>query len=364
MNKILLLSFLFFSYTTSASICDTSLGQKPSYKEYCEKQSKHISKFDIKLIFEDFEDSKKENTTVTSSEIDTVFQKFVNDYSHPNLNKEELKSIYFLKLLAKHGDKIGVSDKRKYNSQIKRSVSNINKSTKILDEGGTRKKSRIDRYLKSVNKQIQSYGMEFTLKAIEEEKKNIEYHFEQAKNKAYRDALISFEIDSNAKNLEIYLDGRKIGKTPKSISLEPRRYRLLIKNEAFRDETIISPLVEKFYFADLKDSSWTKKRLSSIRSDLLSSSQNGMIFQNEVNQKALEALKQANSFVKSYKDSNIKLYGLDPEIEDLQLQAKSQLEGLGKQIDQHITSAVSLSDLEMRLKDSKKLQRDLKKDGL
>ena len=93
MNKYLLLLVLLFPYTASASICDTSLGQKPSYKEYCEKQSKHISEFDIKLIFEDFEDSRKKNTTVTSLEIDAVFQKFVNDYSHPNLNKEELKNI-------------------------------------------------------------------------------------------------------------------------------------------------------------------------------------------------------------------------------------------------------------------------------
>ena len=125
MNKNFLLIFLLFSFSVSASICDTSLGQKPSYKEYCGKQNKHISKFDIQLTFEDFEDSKKKNLTVTSLEIDTAFQKFVNDYSHPNLNKEELKNIYFLKLLSKHGDQIGVSDKRKYNSQIKRSIKSI-----------------------------------------------------------------------------------------------------------------------------------------------------------------------------------------------------------------------------------------------
>lgn len=364
MKKGFLALLFFLSSSISSSICETPLGQKTSYKDYCERKNELASKFNIKLSFQDFEDSKKLNLRVTSEEIDYVLNEQIEEYFFPNLSKSELKDIYLFNLLAQHSEEIGVQQKRKYNSQVKRYFKNLNKSLKILENNGSRKESRIDRHLKGIRKQVQAYGMEFTNKAVDKEKEIIRYHFEAAKKSSYEDSLIDFEIKANASSIRIYLDGKSIGRSPKKIFLEPRKYSLLLKSEAFNEELTIDPSEKDFYFADFSNSKWTKSKASSLLSSLQESTSIKLEFNESLDKESFRTIKDANNFIKDYKNSFATTYEMNEEVKKLTSLIESRERKVEDSIKNRISESLSLDEFEKKIDASKQLMKDLKRVGL
>ncbi len=343
-------------------------GYTPSTTIVKNKQTKSASDviFDINLNFEDFNNSRSKNTKVSSKEVDEVFSQLVSSLSYDLLNDSEEVSIFSFKLIDKHKESIGVTKKRKYLNQLKNYRKNLDKSLKMLESGESRKKSRIDSTLKKITKHIYSYGGEFLRKAELEEKKIIYDIYKEKKEKKYKESLIPFEIDSDVNGLEIYADKTRLGKTPFSIYLEPRKYSFVLQNKAFKIKKVINPKEKRFLFAKSSDSSWTGERIDDIKLLLDSNSLSRSSHQTSEKSffSSLESIKTAKEFISSYNRTQQNNPELDKKVSELNLDSEIEFINLQENLNKSLLNTSSLSDLEKKIKLSKKLNKDLSKNGL
>lgn len=336
---------------------------KGVYKELEGYHEDSLKKMVTKLVFDDY---KKNSKTADWKEADDFYNLNRNLHQYNLLNKSEEEIIFFIHLINKHQDSIGVKEKRKYKSKLKNYIKSIDSAISRLDKGQSRKRSKIDSLLRKINKHVNAYGGDFKRKAILEEKKLIFWHIDNHKKREYSKALILVDIESDVEGLDIYLDSQLKGQTPKSLSLEPRKYLLELKNKAFYLEEVLNPKEQKYYYGNTGKSSWTSDRLSSLRSELAQKTRlltEKFSYDNVKN--TINTLSNSKDFTSSYTKANLDQHlVLDEKINELVIDTAVSFGVIRRQVGEYVTDSNSLSELSTKLKEVKEINTRIRKMGL